>query len=329
MADGEPEHNPDEAAVLTAVTRMLAHNDWRLLDAADLTQRVLALLNDKPGPQSDAGRTADTVSQEPARSWPWRELDAAGRHRHYNPIEGAALHEYAKALYSAYANRMDEERQRRAYYELFRYVIRAASRWAADLSRDEREEIAYHVLAELYFRLVASHEEEGEPRGVRVAGAFLAITLQQMKNDVRQWRATTRHWITLTAEDDDSTSGKPTIDNLPNTQEAYETNLYAEQMELRVRIVRLFTGALERYPRARIQLHVVWLHQIERLDYPAIADRLGMTVANVRVLYCRGIRRLRNEPGFRALAEEEHLITASQPTRNFERQPDIQREHSI
>jgi len=317
MADGEPEHNPDEAAVLTAVTRMLAHNDWRLLDAADLTQRVLAQLSDKPEPQSDAGPAVDALSQKPAR--PWR--------RQHNPIEGAALHQYAKALYAAYANRIDEEPQRRAYHELFRYIFRAASRWAADLSRDEREEIAYHVLAELYFRLVAS-QDEPEPRGVRVAGAFLALALQQMKNTVRQWRATTRHWLTLTTDEDESATDHPTIDNLPNTNGAYAPDLYAERTELRIHVARLFAGAIQRHPRARIQLHIVWLHQIESLDYPAIAERLGMSVENLRVLYCRGIKRLRNEPGFRALAEEERLTTANQPVHDVERRPDIQREHS-
>jgi len=140
---------------------------------------------------------------------------------------------------------------------------------------------------------------------------------------VRQWRATTHHWTILTTDADERATGNLAINNLPHTNRTHDPDLYVERMELRAHVVHLFAGALERYPRARIQLHVVWFHQIESLDYPAIADRLGMTVENVRVLYCRGIKRLRNEPGFRALAEDEHLTSGHQPARDFERQPDI------
>lgn len=326
MADAEPEHNSDELSVHSAVTRMLTHNDWRLLDAAELTQRVLALLNNKPESLAEAPSAVDTAPGT-ARPWRRRASQTIGNRLRYDPIEGAAVHEYAKALYTAYTNKIDEEQQRRAYYELFRYVFRAASRWAADLRRDEREEIAYQVLAELYFRLVAS-QEEGKPGGVRVAGAFLAIALQQMKNTVRQWRMTARHWATITTSEGESAAEPPAIDDLVSTNWMYAPEVYAEQSELRVQVVRLFASALQRYPRARIQLHVVWLHQVESLDYPIIADRLGMTVENSRVLYSRGIKRLRNESGFRALAEEERLTIAHQPLRDFDRHPDNQREHS-
>ncbi len=320
MADSEHEVYPDRAVVHTAMAGMCKRNGWRLLDINELARQVQALLIAKQGPQPEApGR--DTALPQPERPWRTRRAGVQG-----DSIEGAALHVYSETLYAAYADRTDEERQRQAYDELFRYLFRASYRWAPEFARDEREELAYHVMAELYFRLVASQDAMVSP-GVRVTSAFLAIALQQMRNAIRQWRTVTRPWVTLTISEDQPTTANLTIDALPDTNGTYDPVLRIEREERQAHIRHLFTQAIERYPRARIQFHVVWLRLIEQLSYTTIAQRLQMTVENVRVLYCRGLKRLRNEPGFCALAEEEQLIPGHVPASAFEQRPEIQREH--
>jgi DNA-directed RNA polymerase specialized sigma24 family protein len=286
MPAAEPERDPGDATVRIAVTNMLVGNDWRLLTADELTQQVLDRLNHTHPPV--AFRIENATGQETAR--PWR--------RYSDPIEAVALRIYAEALCSAYVNRSDEERQARAYYELFDYTFRAARNRAKELTREEQEEITYHVVVDLYIRLVDS-----SARGIRVPGAFLAVALQQVKNAVRSWRTYLRHLSHPMVETGDGTF-EPKINGLPDTNDANMPDEAAERAERRAQIVQLFRACLKRYPRARIQLHVVWLHKMDCLDYPMIADQLDMTVENVRLLYFRGIKRLRDIPGFRALDEE-------------------------
>lgn len=261
----------DEPGIYAVVERMLRRNGWRLLEAADLAARVSA-------------------------------RRGAGGGGELSETEGAAIYCYAEALYLAFAGHEGEERQREAYHEMLRYLYRAAYRLAPELSADEREEIVYTVVAELYYRTA--------PGGVRVAGAFIAIALQQARNALRRWRGAAGRLLAepeLAEPDDEGGAGRHA--GGPE-DELYQGVARGERIE---QIRGAFARALDAHPRARLQLLVVWLRAVEELDYQTIAERLEMSVANVRVLYSRGRSRLQSSVELRALADEDSLIAMPRP----------------
>jgi DNA-directed RNA polymerase specialized sigma24 family protein len=210
----------------------------------------------------------------------------------------AALHVYAEVLYHACSGTEGRERQQIAYGELLRYLYDASFRFAPELSRDEREEVVHQALAELAERLAAQPGAQrlGE---VRSPGAFLAVAAQQLRNVVRRWRS-----IRFVADSDAIEEVEAGAGDDPAVR--------AIQRELVIRVQQCFAQALQRYPRAKIQLKVVWMRNIDGLDYELIAARLLMTVANVRVLHTRGMDRLRNDPDWIALGTD--LGGANEPT---------------
>jgi RNA polymerase sigma factor (sigma-70 family) len=196
-----------------------------------------------------------------------------------------------------------EDQQRRAYDELLSYVYGKAGRLAPELSRDEREELACEVVAELYYRAA-----DAGATTVRVPGAFIAVALQQTRNAVRRWRRAASHILQLAESDDDDTQDLEDVVGAPRRPDGGD-GVYP-QVERRARNAEVraaYAKALERYPRANTQLLVVWMHHILELDYPLIAARLSISVENVRVLYHRGCKRLRGDPELRALADDEQL----------------------
>jgi RNA polymerase sigma factor (sigma-70 family) len=276
MTDLGQELRVDESGVCAIVEQLLCRNDWGLLDAPALTALALARLYALAGPGDAAG--------------------PRGTGRAARPIEGAAIYCYAEALYAAFAGHEGEERQRAAYYEMLRYVYRVTYRLAPELGADEREEIVYTVVAELYHRTASG--------GVRVAGAFIAIALQQTRNTVRRWRGVARRLLPAL---EPSAYDEPLEDEVGASPGARRSDdglcegvVRAERL---AQIRSAFAQALKSQPRARLQLLVVWLHAVDELDYQAIADQLEMSVANVRVLYSRGRSRLRGNADLQALAD--------------------------
>ena len=75
-----------------------------------------------------------------------------------------------------------------------------------------------------------------------------------------------------------------------------------------------FAESPRRYPRAKLQLLVVWIRHIEGLDYETIVARLTMSVTKVRVLYARSCARLRKDRRWRIFAEELGMIEAADQT---------------
>jgi len=208
----------------------------------------------------------------------------------------AALHVYAETLYHACSNTEGHERQQLAYTELLRYLYDVSFRFAHELPRDEREEVVCQTLAELAERLIAQPGTHG-PTEVRIPGAFLAVAAQQLRNVVRRWRN-----IRFVA-------GEDAILQVEAGTEGDPVARMADQ-ELMRSVQQCFAQAQQRYPRAKIQLMVLWLRHIDGLDYEMIAVKLLMTVANVRVLHARGIERLRHDPDWIALSIDIGLTAA-------------------
>jgi len=124
----------------------------------------------------------------------------------------------------------------------------------------------------------------------------------QTANALRRRRNATRH-LEPVADANDATL--PEEQGMPMAaagwSDADTPDGYTEQRELRTQVRACFARALERYPRARLQLRVVWLHVIEDQTYEIIAKTLSMRVENVRVLFSRGVARLRSDPEWQAL----------------------------
>jgi len=318
MTDLERAPYLDEQAIQAAVTQMLIQNDWRLIEANALARRVALALTSAPVIHSElVVSVAEPVVVEQSvgsdRPWRQRRRGGSGHARMADPVACAALRIYSELLYAAFANQQDEGRQQRAYYELHRYARRVAARFASELSSDEREDVAAHVLTELYCRYVAS-QKPSDPLDAGVAGAFMAITLQQVRNTVRLWRAKIGAWVSLEADEYDPEHGARSK-RLPDSGSASDPVTRAEQKEQREQVARAFQLAVERYPRARIQLLGVWLHIMEDQSYTSIAGRLKLSVTHARLLTWRGLRRLKGDPDFRVFAQDEQLLDGQRPTR--------------
>lgn len=280
MTDVSQGPGPDPADTLPIAERLLRDNRWSLLPPAALAQRTAALLSamGQQGAAPDGARPSEDM------------------------ITVATLRCYAQCLYEAFVGAWGEDQQRKAYDELLRYVYGKAGRLAPELSRDEREELACEVVAELYYRAA-----DAGAATVRVPGAFIAIALQQTRNAVRRWRRAASHILQL-AEGDEEHELEDVV-GAARRANGRGDGVYP-QVERRARNAEVraaYAKALERYPRANTQLLVVWMHHLLELDYPAIAARLGISVENVRVLYHRGCKRLRGDPELRALADDEQL----------------------
>lgn len=283
MADLSQESLPDGSIIYESVARMLQINDWHLSDAHTLAMQVGARLH------SLANQAAPVEK-------------AVGAALVGGSINGAALYCYAELLYRAFVGQEGDERQCAAYTELLRYIYRVTHRYGPELTPDEREEVTYIVVAELYYRAVPGHS-------VRVPGAFIAIALQQTRNTLRSWRSVARRMLSYRQENADDSIEDALAEHEP------EDGLYlgAVRREQADQIRAAFAHALACYPRARVQFLVVWLHTVEGLDYQTIAANLNVSVANVRVLYSRGRSRLRDNVDLQALAAEEQLIDTSEP----------------
>lgn len=201
---------------------------------------------------------------------------------------------YTQALYRACAGLDGYERQQRGYTDLFQYLHDCSWRLASELAPDERAEVANQAIAEIYYRF-AEHGEHTHYTPVRNPASFLWLAVRQLRNIIRKWRSDALPpWNEVTEQQ-------------PSPAEDQPEHLTAER-ELRLRVRQCFLRSLQQHRRAKLQLWVVWMRQIEGLEYPEIGARLDMTVANVRVLHSRGLDQLRDDPEWRTLGQEVGLI---------------------
>jgi len=255
------ELEPDQTVYAT-VAELMARRGWALLPVEELGARV-------------------------------REVLAAGT----CPAPGAAvLFCYARVLYTACVGGEGRERQELAFRELFRYVYDNSRRFAADLSADERHELANQTIAEIYYRLTGS-SGLAHTWSVREPGAFFAVATQQLRNVLRRWRRA------FLAE----VEGPSEAYAAPAAQQPEQVAL-ADELSEQVR--NCFQLVLRRHPRARGQLLVVWLRHMVGEEYQTIADRYDMAIPNLRTQYARGIDKLRHDPDWNRLGHDLGLRKA-------------------
>lgn len=315
MVDPTPGIATDVATIRAAALRLLDRNRWRLLDPDELAGRALRILAEAPAAAGQGAEAAPPLPQ------PGRHL--ARRPHGVEPVDAALLRAYSEALYAAFLGRRGEGAQERAYQELRRYAGHVAARFGADLSRDEREEIAAHALTELFCRYAAPAPQPGLPPD-GTAGCFIAVTLQQVRNTLRAWRSQVGPWVPLERPDRDQAGG-PATPEPPDQAGDHNPEDQAERREQREQVARAFATACERYPQARVQLYAVWLYIVEDLSYGTIAERLATTVGHARVLTWRGLRRLHGDPDFRTVAQQAQLLHvadthAGQPPAEYQRE---------
>jgi DNA-directed RNA polymerase specialized sigma24 family protein len=176
-----------------------------------------------------------------------------------------------------------------------------ALRFANDLPANERTEIVDQTIVELFCRLVGSPDAQ-QPAAIRNPGAFLAVAAQQLRNVVRKWRRDI-----LSCWDEWAERQVGSLADDPEQR--------AAEREFRQRVRQCFARSLQRHPRARLQLWVVWRKQVDALDYPEISAELNMTIRNVRVLHTRGLGHLRGDAEWRDLALESGLIEVTPTAR--------------
>lgn len=324
--ESNPQH--DAGAIRAAVVRMLTQNDWRLIEPDDLVRRVAAALaaaTAQPDPAS--APPAPTAEGQPAHDRPWRRRGRAGNGRApaADLVAMTALNLYAETLYLAFADSRHEERQRRAYEELRRYTRRVAARYGSELSQDEREEVADYALTELYCRYVVG-EGGRTPLAPHEHGLFIAKALYKVRNTVRLWRRRAGPWMPFAsgewAEEPERADEGP-----PDQDGTYDPVAQAEHKERHVQVALAFQLAVERHPHATLQLRAAWLHVFEELSYNRIAELFETTVGNVRVLTWRGLKKLQNDPGFRAFARDEELLAGLETLPRLRQSVELAREH--
>jgi RNA polymerase sigma factor (sigma-70 family) len=193
----------------------------------------------------------------------------------------ACYHVYSEVLYRVCIAVEQPERQELGWTELSQHLFNVVCRYAPEFSYDKRKEVMDQALAETYYHLAE----------VRNPNAFLTVATQHARNIIRAWRRDMRVNSGTLGEDQAA----------PNT--SMPDQRYTDT-ELRQRLQECFKRALLRHPRAKTQLRVVWMKQIEGWDYPAIATALNRKVGTVRVLHTRGLERLRNDPDWRRLGQD-------------------------
>lgn len=200
----------------------------------------------------------------------------------------AAIYTYCEALHDACSGREGAARRERAYTELYR--------WLYDLARqryaDDAEELAQQALV----RTFTAFEQCRQP------GAFLAFALQHLRDAARsQRRRCGREAVSLDASDDEPTPHRAAPVPEVSLPDPYES---ATNGEVRLRIAQVMATFIRKHPRAAAQLDAVWLKYIEGLDDGAISERLSKPVKRVHELRSLGLKKLRGDPQWRALASD-------------------------
>ncbi|MDY7075795.1 MAG: sigma-70 family RNA polymerase sigma factor [Chloroflexota bacterium] len=215
------------------VQALMERYDWALLQDDDLVESVLSLA---PAAASPAD------------------------------LERLAKNRYTIALYEACRQAEEPARRERGYYELSRFLFRAAcNRWP-DLAEDVTQRALLLVCEQI--------------DRCRNPGAFLSFALYKLRHASQQ--------------------GQRERDRELPLEEMYQVNEARDQTasppELLYRRERLqaLLDAVRRLPDER-QRQTILSKFFEGLSDEATAARLGVTAGHVRVLRHRGIARLRED----------------------------------
>ena len=136
----------------------------------------------------------------------------------------------------------------------------------------------------------------------RWPAAFLAFAVQKLRDAGRaELRLACRNEASLAAggEDDDDTGAQRTAP-APDADPLD----HATAADFRSQLMLCVGVFLQRHPRAKQQLAVLWMKYMEGCDDHTISHRLGTSIASVHVLRSRGIAKLRQDPDWQTLARE-------------------------
>lgn len=239
-----------------AVDLLLDRHEWRLLERAEFLRRTLEHLR--------AGIARDA--------------------------RGAATFTYSQALHRACSGTEGNERQDRAYGELFRYLHDSARYRYPDMG----EEVSQRALTNIF----TAFERCRQP------GAFLAFALQHLLDAARaQRREQQPRSLSAPAGARAYALGEQLADqHQPDPAEVVITG------ELHAQFEQLAQEFLRKHPRAAKQFAALRLKFIDGLDDATIAARFSVSVKSVYVLRARAAEKLRAEPAWLALAAEFGII---------------------
>jgi RNA polymerase sigma factor (sigma-70 family) len=205
----------------------------------------------------------------------------------------AAIHSYTLALYWACKGSVGADQQNLAYTELFNYLYDIALRRYPDVCDDATQRALVCIFTQL------AH--------CRAPGAFLAFALQYLMDAARAIRRQEDRspWpLSVFADLDHNNHGEA----LP-VQRQLDPAIAVLAGEQRSRFEELTNAFLQKHPRATLQLAALRLKFIDGLDEAAISQQLGKSVRSIYVLRSRAIEKLREEPEWRAFANELGLLS--------------------
>jgi RNA polymerase sigma factor (sigma-70 family) len=201
----------------------------------------------------------------------------------------AAMYAYSHALYHACSGGEGPQRRNLGFTELHRYLY--------DLAYWRYRDIADDATQEGIERVFRAFDRCRHP------GTFLAFAFQHLRDAVKAIR---RQDARAPYSLDGSASGEDEDRPQRAVTDTTQRDLLAqvEEREQGTRLEALVSEFRRKHPRAEQQLAAFLLKHVEALDDETIAERLGKTVPAVHVLRSRAIQKLRQEPGWRALAAE-------------------------
>jgi DNA-directed RNA polymerase specialized sigma24 family protein len=202
----------------------------------------------------------------------------------------AAFYTYSEALHRACSGDEGRQRQEQGYAELGNFLFQIANRCYPDVSADATQLALFNI-----YRSFTQCEQPGW---------FFAFAKYRLKDAARTMRVHEQRQHALTTQHIDHS---PLRDELiaPHQDEPSAAILADED---RAVLERYRADFLRNHPRAERQLDAVWLKYIVGLSDGEISARLGVSVNDVYTLRCRGIKRLHEEPGWRALAAEFGIV---------------------
>jgi len=190
-------------------------------------------------------------------------------------VKKLTKHHYTIALYQACRQSDNPDRRERAFYELHRYLYRAAfNRWP-ELAEDAAQQA-----------LLLVHEQINR---CREPGAFLAFALGKLRHAFQKVRGTKR--VEQSLEETSQT-------DIESISIPFSSRLDQQ------RCSQALQEAIARLPDER-QRQTIRLKYFEGLSDKAIAAHLGTTAGNVRVLRHRAMARLQNDKQLKGFLEHE------------------------
>lgn len=198
----------------------------------------------------------------------------------------AAFYTYSEALYRACSGHEGAQHQEHGYTELAHFLYHLASRRYPDVSADATQLALY--------KIYRSFEQCAQP------GWFFAFAKHKLMDAAKTLRLHEQHHQARIGQRLDSDTLR---DSLADPAQLDLSAGIVDDEDRQI-LMRYRAEFLRKHPRAARQLDAVWLKYIDGLNDSEISQRLCVAISDVYTLRCRGIKKLKAEPGWRALAAE-------------------------